>query len=430
MRSLRARLLASLTLAVLVSTVLTVGLAAVLVRHQVAGQALGNLQRQADASAGTLDAGGRLSARRRAVRVLAARHGRLRAAPRLRAILPLLPASGNASGDVRLDDRRLLYAARDTAQGRIVLVRPARLAAADWRPFLVSLLIAGAVGAALAALLALGIARRLAGPVRRLSEATKAVAAGESGARVPVEGHDELAELSASFNAMADELAAAREAERTFLLSVSHELKTPLTAVRGYAEGLVDGAVDPAQAGAVIGAEAERLQRLVGDLLELGRLERREFAVVLGSVDLGDVARRAVERFALRARELEVALEVDVAPDANASGDAERLLQAVSNLVENALRVTPAGGRVDVRARAGELVVADTGPGLAPEDLPRAFERFRLHDRYGRDRRDGSGLGLAIVRELVTAMGGTVAVDSAPGRGAAFTVRLPSTPVA
>jgi two-component system sensor histidine kinase BaeS len=247
---------------------------------------------------------------------------------------------------------------------------------------------------------------------------------------VPVEGSDELAVLSASFNEMADRLAKAREADQSFLLSVSHELKTPLTAIRGYAEGLEEGAVDPREAGEVMTRESARLGRLVQDLLDLARLNQRVFTVRRQAVDLATVAREAVLRYEPRARSFGVSLAAEGTRDAVATGDLDRLLQVVSNLVENALRVTPMGGAVSVRAAPAEISVTDTGPGLAPEDLARAFERFYLHSRYRGERVVGTGLGLAIVKELTEAMGGSVAVRSAPGDGTTFTVGLPPAPEA
>ncbi|MGI8594930.1 MAG: sensor histidine kinase [Solirubrobacteraceae bacterium] len=418
MTTLRSRILLYLGLAVLVSTILTVVVAGFLVRGHVERQALANLERQADAAA-TVGGG---------TRVLFARGGRPRpAGPRIRdAIASTLPA-GDRSGRVKLGDRELLYAARETGEGRIVLVRRAKLATADWRPFLSSLILAGLGGALVAVALSALLARRLTRPLRDLAEATELVAAGQAGVRVPVDGRDELARLGSSFNAMADQLGAARATEREFLMSVSHELKTPLTAIRGYAEGLADGAVDPEEAGTVIVAEAQRLERLVADLLDLARLDRRAFAVAREPVDLAAVARRAQQREAVRASELGVELAVAHDGDAWALGDEGRLLQAVSNLVDNALRVTAPGGRVIIAARPGALAVSDTGPGLAPEDLPRAFDRFYLHAR-ARARAgasDGAGLGLAIVRELAGAMGGSASVASRPGEGATFTVHVP-----
>ncbi|HEX4625120.1 MAG TPA: HAMP domain-containing sensor histidine kinase [Solirubrobacteraceae bacterium] len=422
MRSLRARLLLTIGTAVLVATVLTVVVAGVLVRGKVQDQALTNLERQADTAA--------------AIAAVPAGQTRVvRAGPRapLRALRQngvagtRRPAalSGLPSGDASGERDGLLYAARTTATGgRIAVVRPSGLSAGDWRPFVVSLVLAGLGGAVVATLFALVLARRLTRPVRRLSDATRAVASGRSDVSVPVEGEDELAELSAAFNAMAAELTDAREAERRFLLSVSHELKSPLTAIRGYAEGLSDGAVAPREAGAAIGEESQRLERLVRDLLDLGQLERRRFSIAPEPVDLATVAARAHERFAVRARELSLALRVEADGYAVVLADPDRLLQAVSNLVENALRVTPAGGTVVVRVFPGRIEVADNGPGLEASDLPHAFDRFYLHDRYRSDRPVGSGLGLALVRELAEAMGGKVSVISAPGQGTAFAIDL------
>ena len=163
---------------------------------------------------------------------------------------------------------------------------------ADWQPFLLALLIAGAIAAALAAVGSFLTARAIARPVRRVAEASQSLAAGVSPDPVPVEGSAEIALLATSFNEMAEQLHAAKEAERNFLLSVSHELKTPLTAIRGYAEGLEDGAVTAEEAAAIIKEEARRLERLVRDLLDLARMNRREFAIDREEIDLGDVVAR------------------------------------------------------------------------------------------------------------------------------------------
>jgi signal transduction histidine kinase len=183
--------------------------------------------------------------------------------------------------------------------------------------------------------------------------------------------------------------------------------------------------LEPSSAGAVIEREARRLERLVGDLLDLARLRRRSFAVATGPIDLGDVAVTAFERHENAARSFGVGLHVMAEPDAVALGDHDRVLQALSNLVENALRTTPRGGCVRILAGAGRVEVVDDGPGVAEDDLPRAFERFYLYDRSGDGRRVGTGLGLAIVRELAEAMNGSVAVRSEIGVGSTFTILLP-----
>ena len=180
----------------------------------------------------------------------------------------------------------------------------------------------------------------------------------------------------------------------------------------------------------MIAAEANRLERLVSDLLDLARLSRTGFAVESERVDLGSIAAEAIDRHLPHARASDVTLSSSTSCSAWAIGDADRVLQATSNLIENALRLTPPGGSVTVRADEGQIAVRDTGPGLAATDLPHAFERFYLYDRYRSERPVGSGLGLAIVRELIAAMGGTVAATSPPEGGAEFRLRLPTPPAA
>jgi two-component system OmpR family sensor kinase len=424
--TLRRRVLLAVAGTALASCLLTVGVAVVLVRQRVAAQRLSALVRQAQVVAAVGGAPGALAAGEHVYRVGSGRPRRLR--PLATAlVLARIPDLARGQGTITVAGRTLLYAARATADGGVVLVRPDVLAFSEWRPFVGSLLLAGLGGALLAALVSLALARRITRPVAALAAATGHLAAGRPVAPVPVEGQDELASLARSFNRMAAALDASREAQRSFLESVSHELKTPLTSIRGYGEALGDGAVAPAQAGAVIVAEAGRLERLVSDLLELARLQRSEFEVRREPVDLADVAARAVERHRPRAAELSVALvHLDEGrPGERVLGDGDRLVQAVSNLVENALRLTPAGGSVTVRSAGCSISVQDTGPGLAGEELARAFERFYLYDRYRSERPVGSGLGLAIVRGLVERMGGSVEVASEPGAGATFTVRLP-----
>jgi signal transduction histidine kinase len=213
-----------------------------------------------------------------------------------------------------------------------------------------------------------------------------------------------------------------RAAERNFLLSVSHELKTPLTAIRGYAEGLGEGVFNADEAARTITVEASRLERLVRDLLDLARMNRSEFSVRREDVDLAEIAREAVRRHEVTANQFEVAL-VASGVESWVSADYDRLLQVASNLVENALRETPAGGSVTVRAEPGQLVVSDTGPGIPAGDVSHAFERFYLYDKIGKERPVGSGLGLAIVKQLAVAMGGDVQVESGSD-GTTFVVAL------
>ena len=329
-----------------------------------------------------------------------------------------------AQGSVRIGGSDYYFAAERVGAKTFVLLRPKSVTTSSWEPFVEALLIAALAGAALAAAAALLLARRIARPVRRVAEASRSLARGARPEPVPVEGATELATLATAFNDLAEQLTRARESERTFLLSVSHELKTPLTAIRGYAEALHDGAVEPREAATTVAVEAERLERLVRDLLDLARMNRTDFSVHLGEIDLAEAAEDAVHRYEQQADAFGVTLAAIADGPAPAFADADRVLQVVSNLVENALRLTPRGGEVRVVALPGLLRVEDTGPGLRPEEREHAFERFYLHERYGRERSVGTGLGLAIVKELTEAMGGSVEVASTPGRLTTFAVRL------
>ncbi len=424
---LQRRVLGYLAAAAIASCVLTVGVGAVLVRHQIAKQRLSTLEAQADLVAAVGGAPGALTPGDHAYRVGSGRPRRL--GPRAQAaVLGKLPNGTAGQGTIDVAGRSLIYAARPTPTGEIVLIRPASIAFAEWRPFMGSLLLAGLGGVLLAVVLSVLLARRLTRPIGELSAATRRLAHGEAGVAVPVDGEDELAELGASFNEMSDELSRAREAQARFLESVSHELRTPLTSIRGYAEALEEDAIPPAESARVIGAEADRLERLVADLLELARFGRSDFSVAREPVDLAGVVAEAVERHLPRARDMGVVLSGAGPSDAWVLGDHDRILQAVSNLIENALRITPAGGSVTIGAGRGEITVRDAGPGLDPEDIPHAFERFYLYRRYRSQRPVGSGLGLAIVQELVSAMGGTVEAATPAAGGAEFRIRLPSIP--
>jgi signal transduction histidine kinase len=336
-----------------------------------------------------------------------------------------LAAGKVATGSVRLGGTAYYFAAEPVGNRAFILLRPKSLTTTNWKPYVEGIAIAALAGGLLAAAAAWLLARRIVRPVGRVAKAARALAEGRHPEPVPQEGAAELATMAVAFNELAEQLARAREAERSFLLSVSHELKTPLTAITGYAEALRERVVSADDAAETIAVEAERLGRLVGDLLDLARMNTTGFSVNPSEIDLGEVADDAVRRYEQQAGAFGVSLSSLVEGPAPAVADADRVLQVVSNLVENALRLTPSGGEVRVVAAPGRLQVEDTGPGLAREDCEHAFERFHLHSRYGHERPVGTGLGLALVKELTQAMGGSVDVRSEPGRLTVFTIRLP-----
>jgi signal transduction histidine kinase len=422
---LRSQLFRAIGVVVLICVALTIGLGLLLTEREVKKSALRDLAHQVD-----------LIAANQGVSSLRGLH------PRIQAILNQspqreiflfnrrdLPAWAQqrlahqhaAQGTMDYGGETYYFAARNGNPGTLILLRHQRslLSGYVW-----GLLIAAAAGGLLAALAAFLMARRISRPVDRVSAAARSLMRGTHPEPVPVEGAAEIATLAAAFNELAAQLRQAQEAERNFLLSVSHELKTPLTAIRGYAEAVEDGAVDPREAAATVTSEARRLERLVRDLLDLARMNRTDFSVHNSEIDLAEVVEDAVRRYEGQAESFGVELHAVTAGAAPAIADADRVLQVVSNLVENALRLTPPGGEVRLVAAPGVLRVEDTGPGLAEADTERAFERFYLHERYGRERQVGTGLGLAIVKELTLAMGGDVDVESRPGKLTVFTVRL------
>jgi signal transduction histidine kinase len=430
--SLRAREFAAISIAVVAAVGVTLIVAALLVRSSARTAALDSLSRQAALTAelqrstpsqtGLTSLGAFYETQQQRLSILTI--------PQAALLLPpdagtALRAGKAARGSVTVGGKRYLFAADPQGRQAVVLLRSATLESSDLHPFTVAFVIAAAVGAAIAAVAAFLLARAVSRPIERVSVASLALAAGERPGPLPLTGSTEVANLAASFNKLAEDLDRARDAERSFLLSVSHELKTPLAAIRGHGDAILDGVMSVEKAAAVVIAGAMRLERLVRDLLDLARLNQRSFSVHPRPIDLTGLVAQAVSRHGPESTRVGVALIGETNGRSPAVADPDRALQVLSNLIENALRSTPAGGSVTVAAHPGELVVSDTGPGIAAEELPHAFERFFLYSRYASNRAVGTGLGLAIVKELTEAMGGTVTVESEPAKGTRFTVHLP-----
>jgi signal transduction histidine kinase len=417
---LRARLFQAIGVVVLICVALTIGLGIVLTRRAVEKATLRDLAHQVD----LIHAFQGIHGANSLPPLPSGQHELLVTNPRILPPAARRRLAHGVQGTLTYNGRSDYFAARLGNPGTLILLRPRSTESSLLSPYVWGLLIAAAAGGLLAALAAFLLARRISRPVDRIAAAARTLTRGTHPEPVPVEGAAEIATLAVAFNDLAAQLRRAQEAERNFLLSVSHELKTPLTAIRGYAEAVQDGAFDPQAAAATVASEARRLERLVHDLLDLARMHRTDFSVHNSEIDLAEVADDAVRRYQQQAESFGVALQVAGDARAPAVGDADRVLQVASNLVENALRLTPPGGEVRVVAAPGILRVEDTGPGLAETDTEHAFERFYLYERYGRERPVGTGLGLAIVKELTLAMGGSVDVESRPGRLTVFTVRL------
>ena len=337
------------------------------------------------------------------------------------------------------ESRRLIAAAQPVQLvqgtepfGWLIVAKPEAELREEWVTLLGRLALALAVGVALAGLLFLWLSRRLTEPVRALTRATEQVAAGRYDVEIPqTRGRDEIALLSERFRGMVAKLAEAEKLKRSFLMSVSHELRTPLTAIRGHVEAIREGVVsEPEQVRVsleIVAAETDRLERLVGDVLDLAKLQAHRFTVRHEEVDLERVLDQAYGAFTEEARRREIDYSLsgkEAAPVIVSDGD--RVLQVITNLLSNAFRWTPDGGRIELRLGAANGVVSvdvvDSGPGVPPSQRSKIFEAFVSQDA------EGTGLGLPIARELAVALGGGIELGANSGAGSRFRLVLPVSP--
>ena len=350
-------------------------------------------------------------------------------------LLELPPSDGGpVSGSFGRMLRRSLYVAQRLGDDRALLIvapRPTALAALAEETVLPIVLRAGLVGLLASVVLAWLMSRWVAAPLRRTAEAARAVAAGDFSQRLSPSGPDEAHSLATSFNEMVHQVRGSQQAMRDFVANVSHELKTPLTSIQGYAQAILDDAApDTQHAAGVIHEEAARLGRLVEELLDLAKLDTGQAGLDRRPVDLPAILAAIVERLRLKAQERGVLLENRANSLPVLIGDGDRLAQVFTNLIDNALKHTPRGGAVKLGSELEPgwitVHVDDSGPGIPPDELSRIFERFYQLDkaRSGSGPR-GVGLGLAISREIVQAHGGMITATSAVGLGSRFSVRLP-----
>ena len=313
--------------------------------------------------------------------------------------------------------------------GSLVVAEKEYARRSRWLQLAGDLALAFGIGIPVAGVLVVYFSRRIAEPLEALATAADEVAAGHYDVAVPhhTGGGTEVERLAARFDEMTSRLAESEQLSRNFLMSVSHELRTPLTAIRGHVaalrEGVLDDEASQERSLEVISEEAVRLERLVGDVLDLAKLDARRFALLREEVDMRALCERAYATFAEEARSRGVEYDLELDGGAVLVTDGDRVLQIVTNLLANALHWTPEGGRVDLGlvAANGEVTVAveDTGPGIAPQEAERIFRPFWSGDG------GGTGLGLTISRQLALALGGRLELHSEPGHGSRFVLVLP-----
>jgi signal transduction histidine kinase len=360
----------------------------------------------------------------------------LRAMPRGVIDVSALPANRSTTFEFTPpgEDRSYLAVARPLERrgarfGAIVVATPRADIRERWVVLLQRLALAAAGGLLIAAGLAWYLSRRVAAPMRGLARAADEIAKGRYEVDIPdVPEGGEIGHLAERFRQMADRLAEADARERNFLMSVSHELRTPLTAIRGHVDALREGVVeDPELRSAsldVIAAESERLARLVGDILDLAKLDAHRFTLLEEEVDMEALTERAYSSFSEEARRRAIVYRHDVEAHPVIVTDGDRVLQIISNLLSNAFRWTPDGGLIELSLQQANgnvcVAVSDTGPGIEAEERERIFRPFVSHDGSG-----GTGLGLAIARELASALGGRIELETTPGQGSRFRLLLP-----
>jgi signal transduction histidine kinase len=325
--------------------------------------------------------------------------------------------------------RPLKLETQGPAFGDLIVAKPKTELNRQLIPLLERLAIASLGGILVAGLLGWYLSRRITRPVLALSRATDEIARGSYDVDLPtVKGSGEISHLAESFREMASRLSDAERQERNFLMSVSHELRTPLTAIRGHVDALREGVAEDPEARAasldVIAREGVRLERLVGDVLDLAKLEADRFTVLNEEVDMERLCDQAYAAFGEEARRRDITYDKRFEAKPTIVSDGDRVLQIISNLLSNAFRWTPDGGRVELELDASNgrvsVAVGDSGPGVAPEERERIFRPFWSRDD------SGTGLGLAIAHELAGALGGTIELDSEPGHGSRFQLVLPA----
>jgi signal transduction histidine kinase len=323
-----------------------------------------------------------------------------------------------------------LVRAQEAGIAAIVVALPEDAGPDVYRDLRQRLIFAGVIGIGAAVVVALALSASLYRPLRKVTAGVRAVARGDYRTPVSVSGTSEMRALAGDVNAMATSVQASQRTLRELLVNVGHELRTPLTSIHGFGQALLDGTLETPEertrAARVIDAESRRLLQLVGELMDLSRIESGQRVMQLRPIKMSDLFAQVADVFALRASDANVTLDIGDT-DATVLADFDAVEQVLSNLLDNALRHAPQGSHISLSAHGSgsagvEISISDEGPGVAPDDLSRLFDRFyRSADETAGS---GTGLGLAISREIVRAHGGEIWAESKAGSGTTFRFTL------
>jgi len=294
-----------------------------------------------------------------------------------------------------------------------------------------ALIQAAIVGLFFALMASFILVRWISRPINDIAATANAIATGDYTHRAPIQGPGEMQMMARTFNQMVEQVQITQQAQRDFLANVSHDLRTPLTSIQGFAQAIYEGVAEGEQArnsASIIEAEALRMNRMVSDLLELARIQSGRLDMMRSTIDIQRILTSVGQSLQIKAQQKGLTLHIDIDPLPHIAGDGDRLAQVFTNLTDNAIKHTPTEGEVWLQAQTVhggiEIQVQDTGEGIPAADIPRIFERFYQVDK-SRARRQGTGLGLAISKEIIDAHGGKISVSSEVNRGTVFTIWLP-----
>ena len=443
--SLASRILLVAVVSVLCAMVSAMAVAYPLVTRAASNQAREELARQADVvadlvrrslSGQVVDGRGEIDDRRgpqRDVVIVAVTEDSIVAAPLTQSDVEAVTEGNGISIERDINGEVFFIEGRNVADDRgILLIKRAELSSGSANSLLIRMGLALLTGLVIALVLALWVARRTAAPMRDAAQAASQLAHGKRDVVVAIEGPVEVVDIANAINELSRNLAISENRQREFFMSISHELRTPMTAVRGYAEALADGVIQPEEisnTGEILVQETGRLDRLIADLLDLARAGAVDFHVDRHDMDVAEVIRRASDSWKLRAAKDNIQVTLSSCDSAIINADATRIRQIIDNLMENALRVTPEGGEIEIGCLIAdgvvEIFVDDSGPGLTPEDMDTAFLPGHLTAKYRGVRPVGTGLGLALVGSLAQRMDGRARAELGTKGGARFSVTFP-----